>query len=78
MPSNYKDIYYINLKAKELTISRKKNPNVLVTISFVDIFIFLKGLLDGKGCILNTIYKCFGNFVTLFSYFTSFNLKTNE
>ena len=53
-------------------------PKVLVTMSFVDIFIFLKGLLDGKGCILNTIYKCFGNFVTLFSYFTSFSLKKNE
>ena len=55
MPSNYKD---------------KKIPNIMVTMSFVDIFIFLKGLLDGKGCILNIIYKCFGIFVTLFSYFT--------
>ena len=59
-------------------LTKKKNPNVLVTMSFVEIFIFLKGLLDGKGCILNTIYKCFGNFVTLFSYFTSFSLKKNE
>ena len=59
-------------------LTKKKIPNVLVTMSFVDIFIFLKGLLDGKGCILNTIYKCFGNFVTLFSYFTSFSLKKNE
>ena len=67
MPSNYKDIYNINLKAKdELFDEKKKNPNVLVTKSFVDISIFLKGLLDGKGCILNTIYKCFGNLVHLF------------
>ena len=59
-------------------MKKKKNPNVLVTMSFVDIFIFLKVLLDGKGCILNAIYKCFGNFVTLFSYFTSLSLKKNE
>ena len=45
---------------------KKKILNVLVTMSFVDIFICLKGLLHGKGCIVNTIYKCFGNFVTLF------------
>ena len=57
---------------------KKENPNVLVAMSFFDIFSFLKGFLDGKGCILNTIYKCFGNFVTLFSYFTSFSLKKNE
>ena len=38
-------------------LTKKKIPNVLITMSFVDIFIFLKGLLDGKGCILNTIYK---------------------
>ena len=57
---------------------KKENPNVLVTISFVDMFIFLKSLLDGKGCILNTYYQCFGNVVTLFSYFTSFSLKKNE
>ena len=49
---------------------KKEIPNILVTMSFVDIFIFLKGILDGKGWILNTIYKCFGNVVTLFSYFT--------
>ena len=55
----------------------KQIANILVTMSFVDIFIFVKGLLDGKGCILNTIYTCFGNFVTLFSYFTSFSLKKN-
>ena len=60
-------------------LRKEKIPNVLlVTMSFVDIFIFFKGLLDGKGCILNTIYKCFGNFVTLFLYFTSFSLKKNE
>ena len=59
-------------------LMEKRFPNVLVTMSFVDIFIFLKDLLEGKGCILNTIYKCFGNFVTLFSYFTSFSLKKNE
>ena len=47
-------------------------------MSFVDIFIFLKDLLEGKGYILNTIYKCFENFVTLFSYCTSFSLKKNE
>ena len=55
----------------------KKIPNILVTISFVDNFIFVKGVSDGKGCILHTIYKCFGNFVTLFSYFTSFSLEMN-
>ena len=59
-------------------LMEKNNPNVLVTMSFVDIFVFLKGLLDGKGCILNTIYKCFVSFVTLFSYFTSFSLKKIE
>ena len=59
-------------------LTKKKIPNVLVTMSFVDIFFFLKGLLDGKGCILNTIYKCFVNFGTLFSYFISFSLKKNE
>ena len=59
-------------------LAGKKNPNVLVTMSFVDIFIFLKGLLDGKSCILNTYYQCFENFVTLFSYFISIGLKKNE
>ena len=58
-------------------LKEKQIPNILLTMSFVDIFIFVKGLLDGKGCILNKIYKCFGNFVTLFSYFTSFSLKKN-
>ena len=77
MPSNYKDIYYIMYYKNEL-FDKKTNPNILVTMSFVDIFISLKGLLDGKGCILNTIYQCFGNVVTLFSYFTSFSLKKNE
>ena len=47
-------------------LTKKKIPNVLVTISFVNIFIFLNGLLDRKGFILNSIYICFGNFVTLF------------
>ena len=59
-------------------LTKKSIPNVLVTMSFVDSFISLKGLLDGKGCILNTIYKCFGNFVPLFSYLTSFSLKKKE
>ena len=58
-------------------LTGKKIPSILVTMSFVDIFIFVKGSLDGNGRILNTIYKCFGNFVTLFSYFTSFSLKKN-
>ena len=35
-------------------------------MSFVDIFIFLKGLLDEKGCILNTIYKC--HFIFMFHF----------
>ena len=59
-------------------LTEKKKSHPIGYYEFVDIFIFLKGLLDGKGCILNTIYKCFGNFVTLFSYFTSFSLKKNE
>ena len=59
-------------------LTKKGIPSLLVTMSFVDILIFFKGLLGGKGCILNTIYKCFGNFVTLFLYFTSFSLKKNE
>ena len=78
MPSNHKDILY-QFEGKRMNyLTTTKYPNVLVTMSFVDIFIFLKGLLDGKGCILNTIYKCFGNFVTLFLYFTTFSLKKDE
>ena len=59
-------------------LTEQNIPNVLVTMSFVEIVIFFKGLLDGKGCILNTFYKSFGNVVTLFSHFTSFSLKKNE
>ena len=59
-------------------MSQLKFPHKLVTINLVENFIFFIGLLDGKGCILNTINKCFGNFVTLFSYFTLLCLKRNE
>ena len=47
-------------------LMEKKFPNILVTMSFVDIFIFVKGLLDGKGCILNTSYKC--HFIFIFHF----------
>ena len=30
-------------------LTEKEFPNILVIMSFVDIFIFVKGLLDGKG-----------------------------
>ena len=74
MPSHYKDILYqFEGKRMNYLTKKKKYP----TIS-VDIFIFVKGLLDGKGCVLNTIYKCFGNVVTLFSYFTPFSLKKKK
>ena len=79
MPRKYKDILYqFEGKRMNYLTTNKKISNVLVIMSFVDIIIFLKGLLDGKGCILNTIYKCFGNVVILFSYFTSFSLKNNK
>ena len=36
-----------------------KLSSILVTMSFVEICIFFKGLLDWKGSILNTINKYF-------------------
>ena len=41
----------------------------LVSMGYVEIFHFFKGLLDRNVCILITMNKCFQEFVTFFCIF---------